>query len=144
MNKPIRDQGQFVFPELCDPRVPNRHRGEKITCRTCHALIPDHLVSCPACAERKSKTLLLEQQKLFLPAIMAGGKRITLTHVAEEARWHMALPSVPAYTFCGISTKPGWKRRRTLYAELSYFRICARCQRAFDDLVKEIPQAEEA
>jgi hypothetical protein len=113
-----------------------------MNCPTCHAPIEDGLISCRACAERKSRAMVLEQQKEFLPEILTSVRELTLTRPASERRWHILLAGVRAHTFCDLVAHPSWRRRRTTYAEMAYIGICPGCHDTLEGLVKETDSAE--
>jgi|SRR5215472_5030179 len=112
--------------------------------KTCpiHGPIPDDLISCRACAERKSREMTLHQQKEYLPEILSSQRELTLSRPASERRWHILLAGVRGLTFCGSTSHPSWRRRRTTYAEMGYIAICSGCHDTLEGLVKEIDSAE--
>ena len=109
-----------------------------MTCPTCHDPIPDAALACPTCLERKSRKILLEHQRQFLPGILTGVYALTLAKAAKQPTWHMRLVGDAGHAWCGEEMSPQWRHRRYVRLTEERSNLCARCLEVFEQMVKEI------
>jgi hypothetical protein len=110
-----------------------------MNCNVCLTPIPDPLLSCPVCAEKKSRASLLEQQKFWLPAMVRGDEKIVLTRKSDRGpAWHIRMAGTNTRAFCGEPLSPGWRQLRRDFGELRFLQVCAPCYDMLQRLAKEV------
>lgn len=112
--------------------------------RHCPACGAEHnRLTCPACADRKSREAYLNLQTSYLPAILTGRMDLHLNRRTHSGPYHVALVGDPQHGYCGHLLDGPQQRRRMPYSEKLRADLCAKCVAVFDAIVAaELRRAE--
>lgn len=94
-------------------------------CPACRHPIPDNMMTCPACASRKSVQAILAFQRNPLRRIAAGQAELIVRAVAGKR--HVQLFGAER-AFCGIAILPQHRRSHISYKPDEMAKICAGCR----------------
>ena len=107
-------------------------------CPDCRNEIPHPALACPTCWDRRSRKILLADQKRFLPGILQGVYTLTLAKSVHERGWHIRLVGDAYHAWCGTEISPQWKHRRYVRLTEEPSNLCPQCLEVFERMAKEI------
>jgi hypothetical protein len=114
-------------------------------CPKCGRPLPEKKISCPSCAQRKSRDALRGFQFHALLEAARGAVLFTVHKLSSGEHVQMFAPrgwkNPPA--FCGAAaTAPRKKRYPLGYRHAPYALVCAKCRDAIEELLVEAQTAE--
>jgi hypothetical protein len=94
-------------------------------CPVCRHPIPDNMMTCPACASRKSAQAILAFQLGPLRKIAAGQAGLVVRAVAGKR--HVQLFGAEQ-AFCGVAISPQHRRSHIPFESDELAKICSACR----------------
>lgn len=113
-------------------------------CQTCLSEVPDGVVLCLFCMERKQARGLREQQREFLRMAYHGRCFLTTRRVPKENTTHLQIFGGALRTFCGdpVTHVERFKGQLGLNNGSDWRAICPKCVTAMREILDEVLAAE--
>jgi hypothetical protein len=105
-----------------------------MTCPVCHSIVPDHLLTCPVCAQRKSDTAMLAAQLEPLRKVLRGEGPLTIRAINGKRHVQMFAGKI---TFCGLMVDERHRRSFLDWGIDDTGSICSDCLRAVTEAMQQ-------
>jgi hypothetical protein len=107
------------------------------SCRTCHQEIPDGLLDCRACIERKSNEALKELQLPYLRQAAEGRVQFITRRAQGSPSRHVQMFGPYLRAFCGIEISSQIKAGAIDYEPEEMNKVCSACRTEIHRLMEE-------